>query len=59
MRGFMSSVKKFLILGVVAAAIAPLVAAPLEIKLATLVPATSPWHKALLSCVRRLVDDDR
>jgi len=48
MRGLMSSVKRFLILGAIAAAIAPLVAAPLEIKLATLVPATSPWHKALL-----------
>jgi TRAP-type transport system periplasmic protein len=44
----MSSVKRFLILGAVAAAIAPLLAAPIEIKLATLVPATSPWHKALL-----------
>jgi TRAP-type C4-dicarboxylate transport system substrate-binding protein len=44
----MSSVKRFLILGAMAAAIAPLAAAPLEIKLATLVPATSPWHKALL-----------
>ena len=44
----MSSVKRFLIFAAVAAAIAPLVAAPVEIKLATLVPATSPWHKALL-----------
>jgi len=44
----MSSVKRFLILFALAAAIVPLVAAPGEIKLATLVPATSPWHKALL-----------
>src|SRR5258708_20991035 len=44
----MSSVRRFLILGAVAAAIGPLLAAPVEIKLATLVPATSPWHKALL-----------
>ncbi len=44
----MSSVKRFLILGVMAVAITPIVAAALEIKLATLVPATSPWHKALL-----------
>jgi TRAP-type transport system periplasmic protein len=43
----MSSVKRFLILGAIAVAI-PLLAAPGEIKLATLVPATSPWHKALL-----------
>jgi len=43
----MSSVKRFLILGAIAIA-APLLAAPGEIKLATLVPATSPWHKALL-----------
>src|SRR5258706_1454349 len=48
MRGIMSSVKRFLILAAAAAAIAPLAAAPVEIKLATLVPATSPWHKALL-----------
>jgi TRAP-type C4-dicarboxylate transport system substrate-binding protein len=44
----MSSVKRFLILGAIAAAAVPLLAAPVEIKLATLVPATSPWHKALL-----------
>lgn len=43
----MSSVKRFLILGALVASI-PLLAAPGEIKLATLVPATSPWHKALL-----------
>ncbi len=43
----MSSVKRFLILVALAASI-PLLAAPGEIKLATLVPATSPWHKALL-----------
>jgi len=43
----MSSVKRFLILGALAVSI-PLLAAPGEIKLATLVPATSPWHKALL-----------
>ncbi len=44
----MSSVKRFLILGALVASI-PLFAAPGEIKLATLVPATSPWHKALLA----------
>jgi TRAP-type transport system periplasmic protein len=44
----MSSVKRFLILGAIAAAISPLAAAPLQIKLATLVPTSSPWHKALL-----------
>ena len=43
----MSSVKRLLILGALVASI-PLLAAPGEIKLATLVPATSPWHKALL-----------
>ena len=43
----MSSVKRFLILAALVASI-PLFAAPGEIKLATLVPATSPWHKALL-----------
>jgi TRAP-type C4-dicarboxylate transport system substrate-binding protein len=43
----MSYVKRLLILAAVAAAIAPLFAAT-EIKLATLVPQTSPWHKALL-----------
>ena len=48
MRGLMSPVKRFLILGAVAAAIAPVLAAPVEIKLATLVPVSSPWHKALL-----------
>src|SRR5436190_5702618 len=47
MGGLMSSVKRFLILGALMASI-PLFAAPGEIKLATLVPATSPWHKALL-----------
>jgi TRAP-type C4-dicarboxylate transport system substrate-binding protein len=43
----MSSVKRFLIAGALVASV-PLLAAPGEIKLATLVPATSPWHKALL-----------
>jgi len=43
----MSSVKRLLILGALVASI-PLLAASGEIKLATLVPATSPWHKALL-----------
>jgi hypothetical protein len=41
MRGHMSSLKRFLIAAGVAWAIAPLAAAPLQIKLATLVPVTS------------------
>ena len=44
----MSSLKRFLIAAGVAWAIAPLAAAPLQIKLATLVPVTSLWEKALL-----------
>jgi TRAP-type C4-dicarboxylate transport system substrate-binding protein len=44
----MSSPKRFLILAAAACAIAPLAAAPQQIKLATLVPATSLWEKALL-----------
>jgi TRAP-type C4-dicarboxylate transport system substrate-binding protein len=44
----MSSLKRFLTLAAVAWAIAPLAAAPLQIKLATLVPVTSLWEKALL-----------
>lgn len=44
----MSAVKRFLILAAIAAAIAPLAAAPVQVKLATLVPISSPWHKALL-----------
>src|SRR5260221_1808545 len=48
MRGIMSSVKRFLILAAAAAAIAPLAAATVDIKFATIVPATSPWQKAML-----------
>jgi TRAP-type C4-dicarboxylate transport system substrate-binding protein len=48
MRGHMSSLKRFLTLAALAVAIVPLAAAPLQIKLATLVPATSLWEKALL-----------
>jgi TRAP-type C4-dicarboxylate transport system substrate-binding protein len=48
MRGHMSSLKRFLILGAIAAAIVPLTAAPLQVKLATLVPVSSLWEKALL-----------
>jgi TRAP-type C4-dicarboxylate transport system substrate-binding protein len=44
----MSSLKRFLILAAAVCAIAPLAAAPQQIKLATLVPATSLWEKALL-----------
>ena len=44
----MSSLKRFLTLAAVAWAIAPLAAAPLQVKLATLVPVTSLWEKALL-----------
>lgn len=40
--------QRLLVLAAVAAAIAPVVAAPGEIKLATLVPANTSWHKALL-----------
>ncbi|HVD93628.1 MAG TPA: TRAP transporter substrate-binding protein DctP [Vicinamibacterales bacterium] len=44
----MSSVKRVLVLLALVVSIAPLAAAPLQIKLATLVPATSLWEKALL-----------
>src|SRR5690349_1052458 len=44
----MSRLKQFLMLASLAAAPALLVAAPGEIKLATLVPANTSWHKALL-----------
>jgi TRAP-type C4-dicarboxylate transport system substrate-binding protein len=44
----MSRLKRFLMLAALAAAPALLVAAPGEIKLATLVPANTSWHKALL-----------
>ena len=44
----MSRLKKSLMLAWLAAAPALLVAAPGEIKLATLVPANTSWHKALL-----------
>src|SRR5258708_19701384 len=53
----MSSVNRFRILGAIGGAIAPLLAAPVEIKLATLVPATSPWHKALLEMGNTLNKD--
>lgn len=44
----MSGLKRFLLLSGIAIAIAPLVAAPVDIKLATLAPANTTWHKALL-----------
>jgi TRAP-type transport system periplasmic protein len=44
----MSALKRFLLLASAALAIAPVFAAPVEIKLATLVPANTTWHKALL-----------
>lgn len=44
----MSRLKRFLTLASLAAVPALLVAAPGEIKLATLVPANTSWHKALL-----------
>jgi TRAP-type C4-dicarboxylate transport system substrate-binding protein len=44
----MSALKRFLLLAGAALAIAPVFAAPVEIKLATLVPANTTWHKALL-----------
>lgn len=48
MRGSMSSLKRFLTLAALAAALVPLSAAPLQIKLATAAPQTSLWEKALL-----------
>jgi TRAP-type C4-dicarboxylate transport system substrate-binding protein len=44
----MSALKRFLLLASLAAATVPLFAAPVDIKLATLVPANTTWHKALL-----------
>jgi TRAP-type C4-dicarboxylate transport system substrate-binding protein len=44
----MSALKRFLLLATLAAATVPLFAAPVDIKLATLVPANTSWHKALL-----------
>jgi TRAP-type C4-dicarboxylate transport system substrate-binding protein len=44
----MSALKRFLAAAGVAAALVPVFAAPLEIKLATLAPANTTWHKALL-----------
>jgi TRAP-type transport system periplasmic protein len=44
----MSALKRFLILASIVAAPALILAAPGEIKLATLVPANTSWHKALL-----------
>jgi len=44
----MSALKRFLLLASLAAAAVPLFAAPVDIKLATLVPANTTWHKALL-----------
>lgn len=44
----MSALNRFLLLAGAALAIAPVFAAPVEIKLATLVPANTTWHKALL-----------
>jgi TRAP-type transport system periplasmic protein len=44
----MPPLKRFLMLTALAWTVAPLAAAPLQIKLATLVPVTSLWEKALL-----------
>jgi TRAP-type C4-dicarboxylate transport system substrate-binding protein len=44
----MSGLKRFLLASGIALAITPLLAAPVEIKLATLAPANTSWHKALL-----------
>jgi len=44
----MSGLKRFLLLSGIAITLAPLVAAPVDIKLATLAPANTTWHKALL-----------
>jgi TRAP-type transport system periplasmic protein len=44
----MSALKRFLLIASLAAAPAVILAAPGEIKLATLVPANTSWHKALL-----------
>ena len=44
----MSAVKRALVVGGIALAFVPLLAAPAEIKLATLAPANTTWHKALL-----------
>ena len=44
----MSALKRFLVLASIVAAPALILAAPGEIKLATLVPANTSWHKALL-----------
>jgi TRAP-type C4-dicarboxylate transport system substrate-binding protein len=44
----MSAFTRFLIAAGIAAAFVPLAAAPGEIKLATLAPANTTWHKALL-----------
>ena len=44
----MSVLKRVLLPAIVVLAIVPVLAAPLEVKLATLVPANTTWHKALL-----------
>jgi TRAP-type C4-dicarboxylate transport system substrate-binding protein len=44
----MPGLKRFLLSAGIAVAIAPVLAAPVEIKLATLAPANTSWHKALL-----------
>jgi TRAP-type C4-dicarboxylate transport system substrate-binding protein len=44
----MSALTRCLLPGMLTLAIAPPAAAPLEIKLATLVPAHTTWHQALL-----------
>ena len=44
----MSALKRFLLIASLAASAAVILAAPGEIKLATLVPANTSWHKALL-----------
>src|SRR4030095_17031774 len=44
----MTALKRFLVIASIVAAPALILAAPGEIKLATLVPANTSWHKALL-----------
>jgi TRAP-type C4-dicarboxylate transport system substrate-binding protein len=44
----MRSLKRFLLPAGIALAMTPVLAAPVEIKLATLAPANTSWHKALL-----------
>ena len=54
----MSRLKNLLIAGSAAALlVAPMVAAPVNMRLATIVPANSPWHKALLDMAAQLKTD--